>query len=188
MKKTLFIVLAFLLASCSSPAPHFFQTTSVSQVDKSYDQVRTIILLNQVLLPASVSRPQISTLGKHNYEMKIDEFNRWGASPERMIQQVLNNDLSLYLPNATIENQTPLKKNYHYAVAVEVLEFNGRLDDFATLKASYFIKNKMGRMVKSGKFDKTQQIDGKYGEYVLAQSNLLAELAQKIAEDVSLLK
>jgi len=185
MKKAIILVLAALAAACSSPQPHFFQPTAIKTAETVYNNVRSTILLNQVLMPAEAARPQITTLGKEDYEVKIDEFNRWGATPERLIQQVLNENLSLYLPHAVIENQTPLRKNYRYAVAVEISEMNGRLGEYAELKASYFIKNKQNRIIRSGKFSGRRKIEGGYDAYVPAQSSLLAELAADIAKKVA---
>ncbi len=188
MKRTLTIVLAILVAACSSPAPHFFQPVAMKSVEQTYPDVKKTILLNQVLMTADFARPQITTLGKKDYNVKIDEFNRWSAAPEKLIQRVANENLSLSLPNAVIENQTPLRKNYQYAVAIEVQEMSGRLDKFATLKASYFIKNKQNKIIKSGRFSQTIEIDGDYDAYVPAQSMLLGALCQQIAKDIANLK
>lgn len=188
MKKILILALALLSTACSSPKPHFFQPVAMQTAAQSYPNVKFTVLLNQVLLPAEAARPQIATLGAEDYEVRIDEFNRWGATPERLIQRVLNQNLSLSLPNAIIENQTPLRKNYQYAVAVEITEMSGRLDDYAVLKASYYIKNRMGRIVKSGRFDNRLKIDGGYDEYVPAQSSLLGELAAQISAELAKLK
>ncbi len=185
MKKTLIIILTALAAACSSPAPHFFQPVAMKAAEQTYPNVKKTILLNQVLLPAEAARPQITTLGKKDYDVKVDEFNRWSASPERLIQQTANDNLSLYLPNATIENQTPLRKNYQYAVAIEVQEISGRLDKFATLKASYYIKNRQNRIIKSGRFSETTEIDGEYNKYIPAQSRLLGALCRQIAADLA---
>ncbi len=188
MKKALIIVLAALATACSSPAPHFFQPVAVKSVEQTYPNVKKTILLNQVLLTAEAARPQITTLGKKDFEVKIDEFNRWSAAPEKLIQRAANENLSLYLPNAVIENQTPLRKNYQYAVTIEVQKMSGRLDKFATLQASYFIKNRQNRIVKSGKFNQTTKIEGYYDAYVPAQSNLIGKLCRQIAVDIANLK
>lgn len=179
------IILTALVAACSSPAPHFFQPVAMKTAEQTYPNVKKTILLNQVLLPAEASRPQITTLGKKDYDVKVDEFNRWSAAPERLIQQTINDNLSLYLPNAVVENQTPLRKNYQYAVAIEIQEISGRLDKFATLKASYYIKNKQNRIIKSGRFLQSTEISGGYNKYIPAQSKLLGTLSQQIADDLS---
>lgn len=188
MKKIIIAALALLTAACSSPKPNFFQPIAMQTAENTYPNVKFTLLLNQVLLPAEAARPQIATLGKENYEVKIDEFNRWGAAPERLVQRVLNQNLSLLLPNAVIENQTPLRKNYQYAVAVEITEMSGRLDDYAVLQASYFIKNKSGHIIKSGRFDNKVKINGGYDAYIPAQSALLGQLATQIARDTANLK
>ncbi len=188
MKKTLVLILTLLEVACSSPRPNFFQPVGLKTTDMVYSDVKSTILINQVLLPAEASRPQITTLGDEDYEVKIDEFNRWGASPEKLVQRVLNENLSLLLPNATVENQTPLRKNYVYAVAVEVLEMSGRLNEKATLKATYFIKNKQGKTLKSGRFVKSIPIDGDYEAYVPALSKLLGDLSDEIAQTLAFLK
>lgn len=188
MKKALIFVLAMLGVACSSPKPSFYQPTPLKTAEITYDKVKSTILLNQVLMPAEAARPQITTLGQEDYELKIDEFNRWGATPERLVQRVLNENLSLYLPNAMIENQTPLRKNYQYAVAVEISEMSGRLNEFAVLQASYFIKNKLNQIIKAGKFDGKKLIDGEYTAYVPAQSALLGGLARQISKDIARLR
>lgn len=177
-----------LTAACSSPRPHFFQPVPLRSAETVYPEFKGTVLLGQIIMPAEAARPQITTLGKKDFELKIDEFNRWGAAPEKLIQRVLNQDLSLLLPQAMIENQTLLRKNFNYAVTVELLEMGGRLDETATLTASYFIKNKMNRVIKQGRFSQTLAIDGDYDEYVPAQSKLLGLLAVQIAKDIAALK
>ena len=188
MKKILIAIMALATAACSSPAPNFFQPVAVKTTDATYPGVKGMVLVGQVLLPAEQARPQITTLGEENYQVRIDKFNRWGASPERLVQRVLNEDLGMLLPNAMIENQTTLKKNYKYAVTVEILDMSGRLDEMAALKASYFIRSKQGKILKQGRFDRRTEIDGSYDAYIPAQSRLIGDLAQVIAADLAKLK
>jgi len=185
MKKILFLAFILFISGCASPQPHFYQPVMVKNVDINYPQVKGVILLQTLSLPAESSRPQITTIGKNNYNLKIDEFNRWGAAPDKLFQRIINQNLSVYLPNANIENQTPLRKNYKYAIAIEVTDMIGKLDENATLSASYFIKNASGKVVKSGKLFESVAITGGYDEYVLAQSRLFAALSAQIAGDLS---
>ena len=111
MKKILIAIMALATAACSSPAPNFFQPVAVKTTDATYPGVKGMVLVGQVLLPAEQARPQITTLGEENYQVRIDEFNRWGASPERLVQRVLNEDLGMVLPNSMIENQKTRKQN-----------------------------------------------------------------------------
>lgn len=185
MKKLIAISCFLLMCGCASQQPNFYQPVAIKTAEVSYPNFKGIVLLPSVIMPAEVSRPQITTIGKTNYELKIDEFNRWGASPDKLIQTTLNQDLSFYLPSATIENQTSLRKNYKYAVAVEVTELGGKLDERANFSASYYIKNEDGKIIKTGEIKKSMNIRGGYSEYVEAQSQMIGNLAAKIATDLS---
>lgn len=185
MRIFLLFLLLGLISACTSPNPNFYQPIAISSYDMTFPDVKNTILINNVLLPAEVSRPQITTLGNENYELNIDEFNRWGSTPEKLFQNVINENLSILLPNATIENQTSLRKNYKYAVAVEITKMSGRLDENAILEASYFIKNTNGVVIKTGKFYKEAKIDGKYEQYIPTLSKLLSVLCLQIAKDLA---
>lgn len=188
MKKFWLLLLIFTISACASKNPNFYQPVAWNETQLVYPDFKQNILIDNVLLPATQAKPQITTLGNENYQLKIDEFNRWGASPDKLIQQVINDDLSLILPNAIVENKTTLRKNYKYAVWIEIQKMSGRLDEEAILQASYFIKNKKGRILKQGKFKQHINIDGDYEAYVPAQSQLLGLLAQSIANDLIKLK
>ena len=174
-----------LVSACSSPAPNFYQPVSVKTADITYPNIKGTVLIQQVILPAEVARPQITTIGNNDFELKIDEFNRWGASPEKLVQRVLNQNLSRYLPNANVENQTSFRKNYKKAIAVEITEMGGKLGKEAILSGSYFIKNSNGVVIKSGKLNESVGIKNGYEEYVLAQSRLLGALSAQIAADLA---
>lgn len=188
MKKFWLLLLIFTISACASKNPNFYQPVAWNEMQQIYPEFKQNILVDNVLLPASQTKPQITTLGRENYELKIDEFNRWGANPDKLIQQVLNDDLSTVFPNAIVENKTTLRKNYKYAVWVEIQKMSGRLDENAMLQASYFIKNKNGRILKQGQFKQNIVIDGNYDAYVPALSKLLGLLAQTIADDLVSLK
>ena len=188
MKKIGVFLITFMLFGCFSPASKFYQPIYIKKQNVSYNEFKGAVLLYPVLLPAEISRPQIVTLGKKDFEVKIDEFNRWASQPEKMVQRIINESLSNLLPNANIYNQTNLKKEFKYAVFVEVLELTGRLNEKAMLKASYFIKNKSGKIVKSGNFYEIVAIDGKYDAYIPAISGSLSNLSEDIAKALNDLK
>lgn len=185
MKKLLILILIFTVSACSSPQPRFYQPVAVKTADASYNNFKGSLLIQPVLLPAEAARPQITTIGKDDFELKIDEFNRWGAAPEKLIQRVIGQNLNYYLPNAVIEIQTPIKKNYKYAIAIEITKMGGKLGKEAFFNASYFIKDPSGKIVKSGKVSKSAAIDNGYDAYVLAQSRLIGALSERIAADIS---
>ena len=174
-----------ILSGCCSTNPNFYQPISIVSEEINFPKFKSNVLINQIFLPSIVSRLQITTLGKNNFDIKIDEFNRWASQPEKMLQNVVNENLSKLLPNAIIENQTTFRKNYDYAVVIEFTEFGGRLDDIAYVKASYFIKNRVGKTVKSGKFNYTKEFEGGYDKYVEALSSLIGNLSIEIAKKLT---
>lgn len=179
------LLVILTISCCGSPNPKFYQPITLKTAELTYPQFKKTVLLKNILLPAEVARPQITTIGNDEYMLKIDEFNRWGASPDKLFKNVLRQDLNVYLPNAQIENQTPLRKNYQYAVAIEINTLSGKLNEKATLEAEYNILNKNGNSVKSGKLSESIAIKGGYDNYVVAQSRLLSALAAQIAADLN---
>jgi len=188
MKKLILILFIFMVTGCTSSKPNFYQPVPVQTNEITYPKFKQSVLLQPVLLPAEVSKPQIVTLGDENFEVKIDEFNRWASAPDKLFQRVINKNLSTYLPNATIENRSQIKKNCQYAVAIEIKNIGGRLEENAFLDASYFIKNQNGHLVKSGSLNESVAINGGYEDYIPAQSRLLGALSAQIAADLANLK
>ena len=187
MKKIFAFILIFIMSGCASPAPRFYQPIVVEKGAVISSAFSGTVLIQHLLLPAEISRPQITTIGQTDYELKIDEFNRWGATPDKLFQRIIGQDIAHYLPKATIEIQTPLRKNYRYAVAIEINEMTGKLGNTAYLSASYYIKNRNGNTVKNGYIKEELKIEAGYDNYVLAQSQMLDALAHKIAQDLSYL-
>ena len=185
MKKILMLVMILTLSCCGSPTPKFYQPVAMQQTEITYPKFKGAVLIKNILLTAEAARPQITTIGDDDFRLKIDEFNRWGAAPNKLIQNVLRQDLSAYLPNADVEIQTPLVKNYQYAVLVEINTFNGKLGKEAILEANYAILNPNGKTLESGKLKESIAIKGGYDDYVMAQSRLLGALSAEIAADLN---
>ena len=179
------LLIILSVSCCGSPTPHFYQPIALQTAEITYPQFKKSILVKNILLPAEVARPQITTTGDDNFRLKIDEFNRWGAAPEKLIQNVIRQDLNVYLPNANVEVQTPLQKNYQYAVAIEINTFGGKLGEEAMLEAGYVILKTNGQALKTGNLKESVAIEGKYDDYVTAQSRLLSVLSAQIAGDLS---
>ena len=185
MKKFVVFIICAILSGCCSTNPNFYQPISIVSNDINFPKLKNTILINQVFLPSNISRLQITTLGKNDFDVNIDEFNRWSSQPEKMLQNVINENLSKLLPNAIIENQTPFIKNYDYAVMIEFTKLEGRLDDIVHINSSYFIKNKLGKTIKSGKFNASKKFEGGYDRYVEELSTLIGDLSIDIAKKLT---
>ena len=84
----------------------------------------------------------------------------------------------------TIVEKIILSKKTIIPIAIEIKNLNGRLDEYAKLDASYFIKDKNGKVIVSKDFYKASAFEGKYVEYVKTISAMLGELSDAIANDL----
>ena len=185
MKRFLIIAIGLILSACCSSRPNFYQTVATNSYDKVFHNVTDVVYVNQITLPNIISRPQIVTLGKEDYEVNIDEFNRWASGLDKMFQNTVNENLSYLLPNARIEKPSFSNKDNKYIVMIDVLEMNGRLKDRATLKALYSIKNKNNKVVKNAIFNETIKINERYNEYIPALNSLIGSLSLNIAKGIA---
>ena len=184
MKKIIILILMLGVFGCASKRAYFYQPVETKEPKVFYKDFRETVRISPVVLPQIVARPQITTLGEEDVELIIDEYNRWGTGLDKLIVQVINDNLSNIFENAMIVNQSPNKKGYKYDVTIEIKNLNGRLDEYAKLDASYFIKDKNGKVVVSKDFYKASAFEGKYVEYVKTISAMLGELSDAIANDL----
>ncbi|MBR5154290.1 MAG: membrane integrity-associated transporter subunit PqiC [Alphaproteobacteria bacterium] len=188
MKKIVIMLFMIMMSGCMSSKPNFYQPIGVKESKVSYKDFKDTIRISNVMLPNIMARPQITTLGKEDYILNIDEFNRWGGSVDKLIQQAINDNLSNIFENAMVENQSGIRKNFKYDVAIEFKDLIGRLDEYAKLDASYFIRDKNGKLIKSRNFYKANAFEGGYDEYVNTLSLMIGELSDAIANDIVNLK
>ena len=184
MKKVIYLFLMLGLFGCVSKKAYFYQPIETKEPKVFYKEFKDTVRISPIVLPQIIARPQITTLGKKDVELIIDEYNRWGAGLDKLIVQVINDNLSNIFENAMIVNQSSNRKGYKYDVAIEIKNLNGRLDEYAKLDASYFIKDKNGKVIVSKDFYKAKAFEGEYVEYVKTISDMLGELSDAIANDL----
>ncbi|MBR5599223.1 MAG: membrane integrity-associated transporter subunit PqiC [Alphaproteobacteria bacterium] len=188
MKKIIALFLFVGIVGCSSNKANFYQPIEVKEPKVSYNNFKDTVRINPIMLPQLVARPQITTLGDDDVELNIDEFNRWGAPLDKLIAQVINDNLSNIFSEAIIVNHSSFRKNYKFDVTVEFKNINGRLGEFAKIDAVYYIKDKNQKVIKSNNFYKTNTFKGGYIEYVKNISAILGELSETIANDLVSIK
>ena len=188
MKKIVGLLLVVMLCGCFSSRANFYQPVGVIDGNASVKEFKDTIRISPILLPSIVARPQIITLGKEEYNLNVDEFNRWGGSVDKLIMQAVNDNLSYIFPNAMVVNQSGIRKNFKYDVLIEIKTLMGRLDEYAKLDAVYFIRDRNGKTNKSKNFYKANAFEGGYDEYVKTISDMIGELSMTIADDIVNLK
>jgi uncharacterized lipoprotein YmbA len=138
-----------------------------------------------VELPKYLDRPSIITQVGNN-ELTFSEFHRWAGPLDDNIRQVLIENLSRKLHAAHIVPDSrglPDAPDLH--VKVSITDFSGTLGKAAHLQAVWTL-SAADQSAAAGSFEKEIPLSSdRYTDYVSAQSILLGNLAEKIAEAIS---
>lgn len=183
-------VLGGCLSVSNSPAPRFYMLHAVAekQASRKFNIASGIIIgVNPVKIPEYQNRPQIVTQDK-NRMLTFAQFDRWGESLDFALTSLMMENLSIRLPQATIEMfpgnlAVPAK----YQVIIDVVRLESRLDNDLSFTAQWSIidaqKKKM-MLIKRSEF--RQPINPHdYSGLVEALSAACASLSDEIAESLS---
>lgn len=103
------MILVLFLGGCvsvsNSPQSRFYTLQSVDkdQIIRKFDIApHTVIGVGPVKIPEYLNRPQIVTRDK-NKMLIFAQFDRWGESLDAALQRLINENLTVMLPGATIE-------------------------------------------------------------------------------------
>lgn len=187
MKKLLIISCLFGLSACLggySPDSNFYRLPLLNQSAQTFNTVKSISV-SKVGLPEYLDRPQMITIDETSPKIEIAEFHRWGENLSGMIQRKTANDLSLYLPAATIADSAEEIQKANWDVKIEIIRLDMIKQGKVLIEAKWYISNDKGKVVKSGSFIKTQNIKAKYEEYAAEAANLLGEMNLEIAQALS---
>lgn len=184
------VFLAGCISAGSSPNARFYTVRSMDKaaVRETFSVPEgTMIAVGPVKLADYLNRPQIITLSKDNL-LKFAEFDRWGESIDFALARVLNENLTLLLPEVNIEMfpwnmMMPIK----YQVYIDVIGLDIRLDKGMVLTLQWSIVNlddKKMEMTKRSQIAediKTENYAGAVEALSRAYASLSAEVAQEIA-------
>lgn len=173
-----------LLSGCFggiSPMSEFFllQTTSQKEV---VSPLKTTIAVEAVKVPDFLDKPQIVLRQKDSSQVTFSETKRWAEPLSAILQRTLIDDLSVYLPNSYVKTRRYTDETYKYTIAVEVNQMTGTLGGQAVLEVWWSLKNASGVAILREKAQFEQEAGVTYGEYVAAQSRMVAQLAHQIAD------
>lgn len=183
MKKLFLSILLLPLLGCfSTPNSNFFVLEPIDIPTVS--SKKTTITVYDVNIPDFIDRPQIVLQKPNSPKITISEFNRWATDLNVMIKNTLIADLKSALPNAKI---IPLNfgSNYQYVIKINIEELNGWFNDTAHLKINWQILKQSGKVLYSQNLQYTALAGKNYESYVQAQSKLLSNLSQDIAQKLS---
>lgn len=184
MKKCSVLLFAFALCSCFAATPDSrFYLLESGRENQVVSNKKINIAVQDILVPEYLDRPQIVLQNPAHPELTISEFDRWAADLNTMLQTTLINNLQQALPKAVIK---PLVygDEPRYIVKINIEKFSGSLDGNAYLQGSWQILSGHGRLLKEQDFEMAVPAGKDYNSYVAAQSDLWAEMAQKVASKI----
>ena len=190
MKKIAVLCSMLLLAGClsiGSSAPSKFYSLSNVPADKTtvVSQKKVKIGIEEVKIPTYLDKPQIVTRDENTVELRFSEENRWSEPLSSMMQRALANDLAFYFPNSLVKARYLGREKFDYLVFVEVEKFEGNLTDQAVLSGWWYVIDKNGDIIITKKANFTQETGAGYEDMVVAESNLVNDLAAQIAQNLA---
>ena len=174
------LVLATVLAACSSPSPVLYTIAPVQgPVQPGGPKV---IVLQQIATAHYLERSQI-VRSSENYRLDVMSNDWWGEPLSAMLSRVLTEELGQRLPQSTVIGETGAVS----ASPDATIELNvQRLDEDASgnvvlqAQASVSFKGRTGPVLRSFRFVVTPPAAGIQGE-VTAISTALGQLADGVA-------
>ncbi len=190
IKGACYTLFAVMLASCAGRSP---DSTFYSLVSEAVPAVKCAkkfndldVVIKGVDLPSYLDRPQIIVKENGGTKVRISEFNRWAGNLSENIKSVMAEDISAALNNARVKPLTFGDRGYKYAVSAEFYRFDASDDGKVTLIAWWKIDcgNEQNKNI-GGRFEMSKEYDGSYDDMVKKQSELLAEMSEKIAKKIA---
>jgi uncharacterized lipoprotein YmbA len=174
------VVLASTLTACGQSPTVRFYTLSSSGTNAAGGGSDLAVAVGPATLPPALDRKQIVTRASDT-QIKVDEFNVWGAPLDFEFLRVLGDNIATGLDSDRVvvypmEAQFPVD----YRVLLNVIQFDGALGQSVVLRARWTIAGPGNTPAAMGTFETTQSVRGNdqsYDALVAAHSAAVGELA-----------
>lgn len=179
MKKFIVCVMSLVLSGCFFSTKNSSFYVLESQQPAEVLNVKMSLAIENIRLPDYLQKPQIVLQKSDSPELKISEFNRWASDLEDMVQNTLIEDLEAIAPKADIK---PLAYGIktRYVIKINIEKMSGYFKEEAVLKGTYYILASSGQLLKQSDFELKTDCGKNYADYVMAQSTLVAQLAEQL--------
>lgn len=188
MKKLLICMICLFLTACfggRSEQAAIYQLTQVPPA-QTYQTAPISVLIDTVRIPTTIDRPQIITVDADGIQLRVNEMARWAEPLSSMIRQTLADDMSAYLPKASVKASAGPYDTFNDTVSLEIVRFWGTNGGGTImLEAWWNIQNPKGNATPSQKTVLTAQTDASYDEMIKTQSRLIGELAGIISQKLA---
>ena len=190
--RTGWVVWAMTLAGCAATPPVEFYTLSpLSALSSPTGGSRLpddrAIGVGPIVFPEFLDRPQIVTRTTSN-QIKVNEFHRWGGSLQEDFSRILVQNLSGLLGTNKIHVYPSREQlDIAYRVAIDVQQFDGRLDDAVVLNAVWtLVDERRTEPLLVRRFEFRAPVAGQdYAALVAAHSTALEALSREIAGEIA---
>ena len=210
-KKVGVLILLLALAGCvthPSPPTYFYMIAPLTPVAEKpsgeMEKEKTIIAILDVLIPSYLDRNQIVTR-LNEIEYGLGEFDQWAEPLNDNLTRAIAQNLSRLLAEDGADVFPAAKEIlYEYGIGIEVIRFDGKLDDHVTLIARWGIFGAdEGDLIVLRKFEHQEKIVDRpakpkpaapgtaesfkrenYRGLVMAQSRAVEKLSRDIAAAV----
>lgn len=184
-----------LLSGCvgrSSPQVNYFSLLSIEQLGEprsiaAHPEVR--LGVGPVTIPESLKRSQIVTR-KHGNYYEFNDFNRWAGVLEKDLAAVVGDNLGILLGTQKLD-YFPWMRHFTptYRVVIDIQRLDGALAGEAVLAARWAVADSEGReLLAAGRNVLRQPLqEAGFAGLVKAESLLVADLCEKVAEEIELL-
>ena len=180
--RTALVAAVLALAGCASSPQSSFYTLSATAAPAAPSVASTYgVSVGPVSVPETVDRPQM-TLQVSANQVAIDEFHRWAEPLAGGIAQAVAANLRSLLGTARIAAAPAVTGGKpEYRVAMNVVRFESKLGDSATLDVLWTIGRGDDDAVRSGHSEVVQPAGSGYDALVAAHSRALARVSEDIA-------
>ena len=176
--------LCILMGGCSSSPPSRFYTLSATSIPASTPS-NLSVLVGPVSVPAVIDRPEIVvSLGPN--QVRLEEFNRWGAPLQNSIARVVADNLVALLGTSRVSLLTQATiTEADYRVVVDVRSFESSPGEAATLDALWSVRRTTDGKTETGRTMVREAVqEQSYDALAAAHSRALERLSRDIANGV----
>jgi uncharacterized protein len=184
MRRRPLLLLPALLAACASPPVNMYTLAEVPGAE--VPTARHAIQLRRVGLPGSLDRSEIVRAAV-NYQLQMNDRDRWGGSLGAMIGLVLSEDLAQRLPQTTVFTETgAVSTDADIILEIDIARFDGDASGTMVLLVQVGIRHNGTRAPPTVRTLRlTQLLSGPTtADQVATMSALLGQLADAIARAI----
>jgi uncharacterized lipoprotein YmbA len=184
----LWLLIAFLMASCAGTAPtQFYVLTALPSSERipplPGDKRNLAVGIGPVELPRYLDQPQIATRLSPT-TLSLSEFHRWAEPLKDSVSRVLAQNLSNLLTTDYIAIYPWARStSVDYQVGIDLIHFEGTFGEQSVLEARWYILDaKRERELMRNTSSASVPVDTKdYKTLVAAMSQTLEKLSRDIA-------